>query len=171
MNSMSPSPSTSQGDSGFSSLPGLPNLPKSHVLFEALGAIDETNASLGLLLASLPPQSRPDWIPSAQRHLLSIGAEIASASPRLPPDAVDSLSRVLAALDDSLPPANGFSIPGNNEPSARAHVARATCRRAERACILAREFHPDRASPRAAAFLNRLSSLLFSFARSLENPP
>ena len=168
---MPPSRSPSPGDSGFSSLPGLPALPKSHVLFDALGAIDETNAALGLLAASLRPSSPPDWLPGAQRLLLSIGAEIASASARLPPDSVSRLDRERAAIDDSLPPSNQFSLPGDNMLSARAHLARTICRRAERSCVLARESHPDRVSPAAVAFLNRLSSLLFSFARSLEPPP
>jgi cob(I)alamin adenosyltransferase len=60
-----------------------------------------------------------------------------------------------------------FVLPGANEASARAHWARAVCRRAEREGVRAREAHPERVTTAALAYLNRLSSLLFALARKL----
>lgn len=154
-------------DDASSSLPGGLRRPKSDALFDALGSLDELNAALGLLRAH--PAARPDAarIESLQRELLLVGSEIAAGPPRLDPDAVAALERDVARRDAAQPPPDGFVLPGASEASARAHWARAVCRRAERDLVRAREAHPDRVSPQALAYLNRLSALLFALARSL----
>lgn len=154
-------------DDGFTQLPGGLRLRKSDALFDALGALDELNAALGLLRAL--PAGTPDAarIEVRQRDLLCLGAELATGEPRLGPDAVAALERDLATLDAAAPPARDFILPGASEASARAHWARAVCRRAERELVRAQESHPDRVFPSALAYLNRLSTLLFARARTL----
>ena len=58
----------------------------------------------------------------------------------------------------------GFVLPGGTETSARLHVARTVCRRAEREALAAAESHA--VSPLALVYLNRLSDLLFILARA-----
>ncbi|MDR2922642.1 MAG: ATP:cob(I)alamin adenosyltransferase, partial [Treponema sp.] len=56
-----------------------------------------------------------------------------------------------------------FAVPGANPASAKLHIARAVCRRAERRLItLERE-------SMAVAYINRLSDLLFLLAQIQEN--
>jgi cob(I)alamin adenosyltransferase len=55
-------------------------------------------------------------------------------------------------------------LPGGTESASRLHIARATCRRAERDVLAA---HGERAvNPLALVYLNRLSDLLFILARA-----
>ncbi|MGD9782202.1 MAG: cob(I)yrinic acid a,c-diamide adenosyltransferase [Kiritimatiellia bacterium] len=155
-------------DDGSTSLPGGLRIGKSDPLVCALGALDELNAALGLLRAAIPGTPEAGRIESIQRDVGAVGGEWAAGSPRLDPEAIAGLERETARLDALLPPARGFVRPGANESSARAHWARAVCRRAEREGVRARDRYPDRVSAPTLAFLNRLSGLLFSLARFLE---
>ena len=155
-------------DDGFTSLPGGRRIGKSDPLICALGELDELNSALGLLRAAITGTPEADRIESIQRDILSIGGELATGSPRLETKAIAMLECEIARLEASLPPPRGFVLPGANEPSARAHWARAVCRRAEREWVRARDRDPNRISASALAFLNRLSGLLFSLARFLE---
>ena len=68
--------------------------------------------------------------------------------------------------DSDLPPLRRFVLPGGTPGAAALHVARSVCRRAERAVVtLAASESIDSV---VLAYLNRLSDLLFVFAR-LEN--
>lgn len=151
-------------------LPGGQRFRKSDVLIGALGALDELNAALGLLRAQLAGTPDAGGIESIQRTLLEIGAELATGQPRLAADVFMSLEHETARRNAALPPANGFVLPGADEAAARAHWARAVCRRTEREFVRAWESHPDRIFPTALAFLDRLSSLLFAWAREMEVP-
>jgi cob(I)alamin adenosyltransferase len=62
-----------------------------------------------------------------------------------------------------LPELRSFILPGGSEGGAALHLARTTCRRAERAVVaLAGD---DVVHPAILAFLNRLSDFLFVAAR------
>jgi cob(I)alamin adenosyltransferase len=152
-------------DDGCTSLPGCPRVPKTDPRFDALGSLDELSAALGLLRAALPGDARAATLEAIQRDLLAIGAELATGRPGLPAAAVAALDRAHAEESAGLPPLHGFLLPGRNEPSARAHGARAVCRRAERDFLRARDAGGSRA---ARQYLNRLSGLLFNLARALE---
>jgi cob(I)alamin adenosyltransferase len=54
-----------------------------------------------------------------------------------------------------------FVLPGGSERAARLFLARAVCRRAERAVLAVKD-----ANPLAAIYVNRLSDLLFVLARA-----
>ena len=155
-------------DDGFTTLPGGRRLKKSDPIFEALGSLDELNAALGLLRISLAGHSSAALIETLQKQLLAIGGELATGQPRLGPDAVAALETEIARRQAALPPLHGFVLPGGSERSARAHMARAVCRRAERELVRAQEACPERVLPPAMAWLNRLSELLFALARELE---
>ena len=159
---------TSPGDEGFTSLPGHPRVAKSDDRICALGALDELNAALGLLRAVFDDDPEAAGIESIQRDLLAIGGAVAAGRGSLDPGLLTRLDSARRHLDAALPPARGFVLPGHSETSARAHWARAVCRRAEREFVRARETHPGAVPAAAPAFLNRLSGLLFSLARSLD---
>jgi cob(I)alamin adenosyltransferase len=60
-----------------------------------------------------------------------------------------------------LPELRSFVLPGGSERASRLFVARAVCRRAERAVLAVADVNPL-----AAVYLNRLSDLLFVLARA-----
>jgi cob(I)alamin adenosyltransferase len=83
---------------------------------------------------------------------------------RITQDAVDRLEADCDAANEGLPELKSFVLPGGTEAAARLHMARATCRRAERE-VLACAREAD-VNPLAAVYLNRLSDLLFILARA-----
>ena len=157
-------------DDGFTFLPGGTRVSKSDVLLDALGALDELDAALGLLRVALAGRPDAARIEALQRDLLKIGGELATGRPALAADAVAALETETARRNAALPPLREFVLAGATEASARAHFARAVCRRAERAVVRVRETQPQLVFPPALAYLNRLSGLLFALARETERP-
>ena len=155
-------------DDGFTFLPGGVRLSKSDVRLDALGALDELDAALGLLRTALTGIPDAELVETVQRDLLRIGGELATGRPALAPEAVAALEAETARRNAALPPLRDFVLAGANEASARAHVARAVCRRAEREVVRVRDAHPNLVFPPALAYLNRLSGLLFALARGAE---
>jgi cob(I)alamin adenosyltransferase len=76
---------------------------------------------------------------------------------------VERLENWIDAANAHLSPLNSFVLPGGSPASAHLHVARTVCRRAEIACLHLAEF--EAINSYATIYLNRLSDLLFVFAR------
>jgi cob(I)alamin adenosyltransferase len=76
---------------------------------------------------------------------------------------IQRLERAIDALDQLLPPLKTFILPGGSMAAAFLHVARTTCRRAERSVVLLAQSEAVRAE--LIRYLNRLSDLLFTLAR------
>jgi cob(I)alamin adenosyltransferase len=70
------------------------------------------------------------------------------------------------AAEESLPALEAFIVPGGTAGAAALHVARTACRRAERAVVHLATL--EQVGEGIVVYLNRLSDLLFVFAR-LEN--
>ena len=74
-------------------------------------------------------------------------------------------SELPAGVAEALqPPLREFILPGGTAAAARLHLARAICRRAERA-LFRLEGSGEFVNPQARRYLNRLSDLLFVAAR------
>ena len=110
---------------------------------EAVGALDELNAHLGLLLCQLSPEisdklkTETALILRTQRILFAIGAQAVAApnSANLPTDEdIKALEKTMDAMvQEHELRFDGFRIPGGCTAAAETHVARCICRRAERA--------------------------------------
>ena len=167
---------TRRGDSGETSLADGLALPKDSLAFEVLGDVDELHSALGMLKASIeetPDKDEIDWI---EHCLLRIGGMIAvppshSAFSKIDrvgiPDLEKLESRQKKLMEKvEMPPL--FITYGGSEKGARADMARAVCRRAERHVVrLIREEKLSHLSD-AQKFLNRLSDWLFVKARELD---
>lgn len=167
---------TGGGDWGKSSLADGSRRRKDDLIIEVLGEIDEVHAFLGLLKSALENQSKRDEIEWIEHCLLTMGGMVASIPTH--PDANKRL-RVLGDTElkklekyqmkhmrEAKIPA-AFVVYGSSETAARADVARAACRRAERRLV---KLIMDRGITRLASaqvFLNRLSDYLFVLARTL----
>ncbi len=66
-------------------------------------------------------------------------------------------------MNESLKALDSFILPGGSPLSARLHLARTVCRRAERAVVTLQQQAPI--NPQVLIYLNRLSDLLFVLAR------
>jgi len=149
------------GDKGVTSLLSGERVSKSHIRVEACGELDELASVLGAAAASLSADQETalreiGWI---QEQLLHIGAWVAGGSRPPSADSVQVLERAASSMEQSLPPLQGFLLPGGHPSAAWAHVARTVCRRAERRVAAV-------PSPEALPFLNRLSTYLYALARS-----
>jgi cob(I)alamin adenosyltransferase len=76
---------------------------------------------------------------------------------------VASLESAIDRFEDELPPLTSFILPGGSPAAATLHLARTTCRRAERLAVRLSEH--ESITDSIIAYLNRLSDLLFVLAR------
>jgi cob(I)alamin adenosyltransferase len=161
---------TRGGDGGETSLGDGSRVPKLDCRIGAFGAVDELNASLGVVLAEATlPDSLRRPLEQIQNELFDVGADLSvpfgvADRLRVEQTAVDRLERLCDELNAELPELKSFVLPGGNEAAARLHVARTTCRRAERDALTADAEHGI--NPLVLTYLNRLSDFLFIAART-----
>ncbi|HXY84197.1 MAG TPA: cob(I)yrinic acid a,c-diamide adenosyltransferase [Gaiellaceae bacterium] len=160
---------TRGGDKGQTSLGDGSRVSKLDERIAAFGAVDELNSSIGVALA-LPVVPNPlrGWLEEIQNDLFDVGADLAVPSEvadrlRVTQEEIVGLERRCDELNADLPELRSFVLPGGTPLAAQLHVARAVCRRAERAALLADERHG--VSSPALVYLNRLSDFLFIAAR------
>jgi SulP family sulfate permease len=157
---------TRTGDDGSTGLADGTRLAKHAPRIEAIGAVDELNSQLGVLLdAGLPADLRPLLV-DIQHDLFNLGAELAWPEvSQLHEDNVLRLDQAIATFNAGLPPLTEFVLPGGVPAAAQAHVCRTVCRRAERRLTALAE--TELISTRLGQYLNRLSDLLFVLSRRI----
>ncbi|MCX7896945.1 MAG: cob(I)yrinic acid a,c-diamide adenosyltransferase [Rhodocyclaceae bacterium] len=157
---------TRTGDTGETGLGDGSRLPKDAPRIATMGAIDELNSWLGLILSEELPLPVRQILLRIQHDLFDLGGELAMPGHAfLQENQVTLLEADLSHLNAELPPLKEFILPGGVRAAALCHLARTVCRRAERHLVaLGREEVVSAASRR---YLNRLSDLLFVLARWL----
>jgi cob(I)alamin adenosyltransferase len=163
---------TRGGDRGETSLGDGTRVRKDASRIEAIGAVDEANAAVGLLrLHTVGEEDAP--LARVQNGLFDLGADLCvpgeGGERRLRVGAahVAALDSATAAMNAGLPPLTSFVLPGGTPGATAAHLARTAVRRAERAVVrLAAE---EVVNPEALRYLNRLSDLLFVLSRRLND--
>src|SRR5689334_21770178 len=148
---------TRGGDRGETSLGDGSRVSKLDPRVAAIGDVDELNSLVG-------------WaggLDRVQNELFDLGADLsvpfagADERLRITDDAVGRLEEEIDEANAELPDLKSFVLPGGSERAGRLFLARAVCRRAERAVLAVPE-----TNPLAAVYLNRLSDLLFVLARA-----
>jgi cob(I)alamin adenosyltransferase len=165
---------TRTGDAGVTRLASGASVSKSHLRVEAYGAVDETNACLGL--ARLHTGGDPEldaMLARIQNELFDLGADLATparpdeadgAALRIVDSQVDRLEAEIDRLNGQLPSLKSFVLPGGAPAAAALHLARTVARRAEREAVRLVEAGEAVGGP-AMRYLNRLSDFLFVAAR------
>jgi cob(I)alamin adenosyltransferase len=159
---------TRGGDAGETSLGDGSRISKADPRIEAIGAVDEANASIGVMRLHTQRHAREDaLLARIQNDLFDVGADLCvpgggSDRLRLTTAAVARLESEVAEMNQSLPPLKSFILPGGTEAAAFAHVARVAARRAERVVVSVGDVNPM-----VLQYLNRLSDHLFVLARVL----
>lgn len=164
---------TRGGDSGETSLVDGTRVSKANARIEAIGAVDEANAAIGVL--RLATDGTVDaTLGRAQNDLFDLGADLATplredepegSALRIVPAQLARLEAEIAQFNAGLPALKSFVLPGGTQAAAHAHVARTVARRAERAVAHLAAVEP--VNPDALRWLNRLSDLLFVLGRVL----
>ena len=170
---------TKTGDAGETALMYGRRVPKTHRRVKACGAVDELNSSLGLVRATTAESLIQRGVLSVQKELVVLMGELAVADEDRERYLKDGYGIVTAAMVDRLTDVvndleknfhivfKHWATPGHSLSSASLDVARTTCRRAERSVVGLAD-SPDYVNPESIRYLNRLSDVLWLFARFVE---
>jgi cob(I)alamin adenosyltransferase len=170
---------TKTGDAGETALMYGKRVPKTHRRVEAYGTLDELNSAIGLARATATEKLVQEIAFSVQKELVILMGELAVADEDRDRFLKDGYDVVSATMVDRLTDVvndleknyhitfKHWATPGNNLSSAALDVARTTCRRAERR-VVALADTADYVNPETIRYLNRLSDVLWLFARFVE---
>lgn len=175
---------TKTGDDGTTGIIGGARVQKHDARIEAIGTVDELNAHIGVLIEDLKAQTphitqRETLLQQIQNDLFTLGSELADPAGKyvttlLTDDSVAALEHAIDEREATLPPLKNFILPAGTPWAAKAHLARAVCRRAERCITRLNTIDTTNGAtigtatplrPTILKYLNRLSDLLFVLAR------
>ena len=157
---------TRTGDGGTTGLGDGTRTAKDSPRIEAIGAVDELNATIGVLLAEALSDEIADCLTEVQHDLFDLGGELSIPGYSAVRDAhVDRIEQAIGRFNADLGPLKEFILPGGSRAASQAHVARTVCRRAERALVHLGA--STTVSDPVRRYVNRLSDLLFVLARVL----
>ena len=171
---------TRKGDNGKTSLfsaKGGPasgwgcdqKISKSSNITEALGALDEANSFCGVCKSKISDIKIKDIINRIQNDLFIVQAQLAGADKKIKEGEVKYVEEIISDIEKQLPEIKSFLISGANEMSANFDFARTLVRRAERRVVAVHEEGIAKIDSETLVFMNRLSSLLYAFARYTAN--
>jgi cob(I)alamin adenosyltransferase len=169
---------TKTGDLGTTGLMYGRRVPKTHLRVEACGAIDELNAALGLARATATESFVSENLFWIQKSLVDLMGEVGVLAEDLPryvkdgyslvtPEMTAKLEKLVEKIESQNVSFKGWATPGATKNSAALDVARTVCRRAERRVCDLQEAG-ELKNGEIIIFLNRLSDLLWLFARWVE---
>jgi cob(I)alamin adenosyltransferase len=169
---------TKTGDAGTTALMYGRRVPKNHPRVEAVGAVDELNAALGMARATAADAFISGNLLSIQKNLVSLMGELDVLPEDLPrytkdgfalvtPGMTAQLEKLVAEIEAQNVSFKGWATPGATQNAAALDVARTVCRRAERRVCELNEAGQVK-NPEIIVYLNRLADLLWLFARWVE---
>lgn len=159
---------TRSGDDGTTGMFGGERVLKDSLAVESYGSIDELTSILGVLLTLIVDKKETLFITEVQKDLYILMSFLAHSPVSLVSckERISKIEKRIDGITEKLPPLHSFIIPGGSPASAWAHLARTVCRRAER--MVVRLHHQDNKNNDlliVVQYLNRLSDLLFTYAR------
>lgn len=165
---------TKRGDGGQTGLAGGIRVSKTHPRVECYGTIDELISQMGFARSICQDRELKQKIELIQRELYKVGSAIATPpeSRKRPPEITEAMVNALEDEVHHIEAEPGviadWSLPGAIPDAAAIDVARTICRRAERlaTALLETGMLPN---AHVLAYLNRLSDLLWLFARLIES--
>ena len=169
---------TKTGDGGTTGLMYGHRVPKNHPRVEACGALDELNAALGLARATATEKFVSENLFWIQKSLVDVMGEVGVLTEDLPryakggftlvtPELTAKLDVLVKEIEAQNVSFKDWATPGATQHSAALDVARTTCRRAERR-VFDLQAAGELPNAEILIFLNRLSDLLWLFARWVE---
>ena len=157
---------TQTGDDGYTGLLGEGRLAKHAPRIEAIGALDEATAALGMARAACQLPQTAELILTVQRDLYQLMAEVAATPEnaarfrQISTERVAWLEEQTDAISARVPLPREFILPGDSLPGASLALARTIVRRAERR-VVGLIHTGELENLQLLRYLNRLSSLCF----------
>jgi cob(I)alamin adenosyltransferase len=163
---------TKTGDKGQTSLYDGTRIDKDSLRVESYGTVDELNSSIGFAIKFVEDESIRESLKKIQMRLFFVAGELATVEEgkykyKIKEEDISALEKI---IDDYLPKISGsdkFIVPGSSDGAAALHVSRTICRRAERRIITLKR--NEEVSDILLKFVNRLSDVLYTYARYLES--
>jgi cob(I)alamin adenosyltransferase len=167
---------TKTGDDGTTGLFSGKRVSKHHVRIKAYGTVDELNAWIGLIRNDEIAAETNSFLIKIQNELMVIASQLADdtsgktskLSGKIVPITFENVTEIESEIDkinNELPELKNFIIPGGHVLISYTHLARGTCRRAER--FITELKGEEEVSNVIIAYINRLSDYLFILARKL----
>lgn len=162
-----PSIYTKQGDKGDTGILGEGRFPKYAARFDALGALDEATAALGIARVHCGDARSIEWIIRFQRDLYEVMTEVSCTEEtartffKIDDEKISWLEEQIGVITAITGEPKDFILPGEIPSSAYLSLARAIIRRAERA-VSAMNAEGDIHNPNIPKYLNRASSFCFA---------
>jgi len=162
---------TRGGDKGETSLIGGKRTSKSSARIDAYGSVDELNSAIGLAISFIDDKEVKGILEGVQNELFIVGSDLADPSypenpnktARVSDAMVKHMESIIDKYEEEIGSIQYFILPGGTKEASLLHLARGIARRAERAAV---ELSlSESVNPAVIVYLNRLSSLLFVFAR------
>ncbi len=167
---------TKTGDKGTTRLVDGSCVEKFNPRVEAYGCVDELNSVLGCIRSLITEKKDAKliqldpFLQKIQNHLFNVGSLLATQQksvfqtlPAITDQHISQLENWIDLATAELPVLKNFILPGGSLLASQLHVARTSCRRAERRAaeimVSADHYQP------VLIYLNRLSDLLFTWAR------
>lgn len=164
---------TKTGDKGYTNLYDMRRVPKSNLIFDVLGDLDELSAHIGQLCSYSLPQQDLNFLRKIQTNLLDIGSDFATKTRRnnikiMTHADVVEIENAIDYYDSKSPKLTEFILPGVNAKDSSAHVCRSVSRRVERNMWKSKDDDKDfYVQKETFHYINRLSDFFFAFARYL----
>lgn len=163
---------TKTGDKGKTSLFSGKRVYKDDLRVETYGTLDELNSVMGLVLSYKNKNSKKDKIitqvlTDVQNTLFYIGSYFADLPDTVSdidfPEKLKTFENSIDFVMKEMPQFNSFILPSGGTRGATIHVARTITRRLER--LIVKLNRKQKVNPQVIQYVNRLSDLLFAFAR------
>jgi len=165
---------TKTGDDGTTGLFSGKRVSKHHVRIKAYGTVDELNAWIGLIRNDEIAAETNSFLIKIQNELMVIASQLADdtsektskLSGKIVPITFENVTEIESEIDkinNELPELKNFIIPGGHVLISYTHLARCTCRRAERFITELKD--REEVSSVVIAYINRLSDYLFILSR------
>jgi len=165
---------TKFGDKGKTSLYGGKTVSKASLRVNTYGTLDELNSFLGVVLSGKSEKKVEKELKIIQNDLFEIGASLASPATNKQAvlgnylkKRVTDFEKEIDSLTKKLPELENFILPGGGKTGSNLHFARTLARRAERRVVELSE--KEKINPQILIYLNRLSDLLFTYARFINH--
>ena len=165
---------TKTGDDGTTGLAGNQRVSKDSLRIDTIGEVDEVNCVIGLAAQAMAGHLELKELHmqclKIQHLLFNLGSQLCvlfkdrrSNTPVITKEDTIILEQKIDEMNQSLPKLTSFILPGGGQAAVYLHLARATCRRAERSLVSLS--HTESLDGTEQPFLNRLSDWLFVAAR------
>ncbi len=157
---------TRTGDDGSTGMADGSRVAKDSLRMQTIGDVDELNSMLGIVINQCAAGEVKENLITIQHDLFNLGGQLAMPDyEMLQQTRIEWLEQTLDAMNAELTPLKEFILPGGAASASYCHLARAICRRAERALVSLSQ--AESTKPELAAYINRLSDWLFVASRYL----